>query len=424
MTLVMSNLDRCHTQIGRRSRKLDRTGWLIYSMNLDAGSSPSLRRTLRFGEWLLLLMTILIYVLDEASTPELIVKCIAFSTLFFCLSFILPLDRPLGPRRAYVALEVGLTGVAIASGVELSFVLYLLLIKACFLLSRREVILTNIMGGVVWLASFAWLYPSLIQRKLPEFDSVTLQSSLSITLLHALLYYASASIFVVLLGFVIVAERESRQQAEALSQEVEVLGAKLERLRIAREIHDSLGHTLTSLGVQLEVAQKLRDRDLAKSFHSVDNAALLASQCLEDVRQLVQTMRWQSGFNLDEALREQVEQIRQQGIATQIDLNLPALSLQSSYQLYCILKEGLINIQKHAKAAQVKLRGMVDLNTIVVTLQDDGQGFDPEQPLTGCGLPGMQERVELLGGTLKISTSSEQGTQIKIVIPYDSSARR
>jgi signal transduction histidine kinase len=393
-------------------------------MNLDTGSSPSLRRTLRFGEWLLLLMTVLIYVLDEASTPELIVKCIAFSTLFFCLSFILPLDRPLWQRRAYVVLEVGLTGVAIASGIELSFVLYLLLIKACFLLSRREVILTNIMGGVVWLASFTWLYPSLIQRKLPEFDSVTLQSNLYMTLLHALLYYASASIFVVLLGFVIVAERESRQQAEALSQEVEVLGAKLERLRIAREIHDSLGHTLTSLGVQLEVAQKLRDRDLAKAFDSVDNAALLASQCLQDVRQVVQTMRQQSSFNLKEALYERIEQMRQQGIATQVHLSLPALSLQLSYQLYCILKEGLINIQKHAKAAQVTLRGLVDSDAIVVTLQDDGHGFDLEQPLTGCGLPGMQERVELLGGTLQISTGSDQGTQIKIVMPYDSSARR
>lgn len=198
----------------------------------------------------------------------------------------------------------------------------------------------------------------------------------------------------------------------------------IERLRIAREIHDSLGHTLTSLGVQLEVAQKLRDRDLVKSFHSVDNAALLASQCLEDVRQLVQTMRQQSGFNLNEALHERVEQMRQQGIVTQIHLSLPALSLQSSYQLYCMLKEGLINVQKHAKATHVTLQGVVDSDTIVVTLQDDGQGFDLEQSLTGCGLPGMQERVELLGGTLKISTGSNQGTQIKILIPYDSSARR
>ncbi|MBD2249636.1 ATP-binding protein [Nostoc sp. FACHB-888] len=84
----------------------------------------------------------------------------------------------------------------------------------------------------------------------------------------------------------------------------------------------------------------------------------------------------------------------------------------------------MINIQKHALATQVKLRGVVDSGTIVVTLQDNGQGFDLEQPLTGWGLQGMRERAELLSGTLKISTGSDQGTQIKILIPYDSSARR
>jgi signal transduction histidine kinase len=392
-------------------------------MNLDASSS-SLQWTLRFGEWLLLLMTILIYALDEAATSTLVVRCVMFTAFFFLLSFFLPLDRPLWQRRIYIAVEVGLTGVAIAAGVEFSFVLYLLLIKACFLLNRREVIVTNMIGGVVWLISFSWLYPSLIQQQLPEFDSVTLQSTLSITLLHALLYYVSASVFVVLLGFVIVAERESRQQAEALSREIEVLGAKLERLRIAREIHDSLGHTLTSLGIQLEVAQKWHNRDLAKSFDSINNAALLANQCLQDVRQLVQTMRQQSNFNLEEALHERTEQMRQQGIVTQIELALPTLPLQLSYQLYCILKEGLINVQKHAKATQVILQGQVDFEKMVVTLQDNGQGFDLKQAPTSCGLSGMQERVELLGGTLKIDTGFEQGTQIKILIPYDSSARR
>lgn len=394
----------------------------VISMNLDTSASTSLRWTLRCGEWVLLLMTILIYVLDQASTPDLLLKCILFNTLFFLLSFIFPLNHPLWQRRAYIAFEVFLTGIAIAAGVELSFVLYLLLIKSCFLLSRREVILTTVVGGVVWLASFTWLYPSLLQRQLPEFDGVTLQSNLYSTLLQVLLYYVSASVFVILLGFVIVSERKSRQRAEALSREVETLAANVERLRIAREIHDSLGHTLTSLGVQIEVAQKLRDRNLEKSFHSVDNAALLAAQCLQDVRQLVQAMR-HSNFNLNEALHDLVEQMRQQGISIHVDLRLPSLSLPISHQLYCILKEGLINIQKHAKASHVRLQGYTDSNTTVVNLQDNGQGFDPDGSLAGYGLQGIQERVELLQGTLKISTAPEQGTQIEVVIPHDSSSR-
>jgi hypothetical protein len=134
MTLVMSKPDKCHTWIDSRSRKLGRAGDLIHFMTLNTDSAKSLRWTLRYGEWLLLVMTVLIYVLDEFSTPELVIKCVAFTTLFFCLSFILPLDRPLWQRRLYVALEVGLAGIAIASGVEFTFVLYLLLIKACFLL--------------------------------------------------------------------------------------------------------------------------------------------------------------------------------------------------------------------------------------------------------------------------------------------------
>ncbi len=218
-------------------------------MTLNTDSSQSLRRTLHFGEWMLLFMTILIYAIDQTSTLELTFKCVGFNTLFFILSFILPLDRPLWQRRVYIALEIALTGLAIASGLEFSFVLYLLLIKSFFLLSRREVILTNIIGGIVWLASFAWIYPVLRQQQFLEFDSVSLQSTLFLTLFQALLYYATASIFIVMLGFTIVAERESRQRAEALSTEVEVLSTKLERLRLAREIHDSLGHTLTSLGV-------------------------------------------------------------------------------------------------------------------------------------------------------------------------------
>ena len=101
-------------------------------MNLDTNSSISLRWTLRCGEWVLLLMTILLYFLDEASTPDLILKCVAFSTFLFLLSFVFPLKRPLWQRRAYVACEIILIGIALAMEMELSVMLYFLLITAIF----------------------------------------------------------------------------------------------------------------------------------------------------------------------------------------------------------------------------------------------------------------------------------------------------
>lgn len=387
-------------------------------MNLP---SKSRLWTLRCAEWLLLLAMVLLFTFSQTASPELLLKYIAFSALFFLLSFIFPIDRPLWQRRTYVALEAILIGLATAAGVEFSGILFFLLLKSCFLLSRREVIVTTIAGGLLYLVGFSWLYPSFMKRSIPGFDCITIQSDFHISLLYVLFYYVNISIFMILLGSVIMAERNSRQRAEMLSQEVETLAAHVERLRIARELHDSLGHTITSLGIQLEVAQKLRDRNPAKSFLSVDNAALLAAQCLQDVRQLVQTMR-QSGLNLNETLHELVEQMRQQAIAVQMDLRLPTLSLQTSHQLYCILKEGLINIQKHAQASRVVLQGYMTPEATVVMLQDDGQGFDPEQTVAGYGLRGMQERAELLGGTLHILTTPGQGTQIQVVIPHDSSS--
>ncbi|NJL40188.1 MAG: sensor histidine kinase [Leptolyngbyaceae cyanobacterium SM1_4_3] len=386
-------------------------------------SSRSRLWTLRCAEWLLLLAMMLLFVFSQTTSLELILKCTGFSVLFFLLSFILPIERPLWQRRTYVALEVALIGIATALGVEFSGILFFLLLKSCFLLSRQDVIITAIAGGIVYLIGFSWLYPSFMQRTIPGFDCITIQSDFHISLLYVLFYYVNISIFMILLGSVIIAERNSRQRAEMLSQEVETLAAHVERLRIARELHDSLGHTLTSLSIQLEVAQKLRERNPEKSFLSVDNAALLTSQCLQDVRQLVQTMR-QSRLNLNEALHELIEQMRQQTIAVQVDLRLPTLSLQISHQLYCILKEGLINIQKHAQASNVVLRGYTTSEALLVTLQDDGQGFDPEHPTVGYGLRGMQERSELAGGTLHIMTAPGQGTQIQVMISHDSSSRR
>jgi signal transduction histidine kinase len=393
-------------------------------MNLDSSSSKSLQWTLRCAEWSLLLITPLIYVISVELSPDLLIKCLILNALLFLLSFIFPIHRPLWQRRVYVALEIVLMSIGLASGVETSFLLYFLLIKSCFLLSRRDVIITIMLGGVGCLVGVFLSYPSLIARQIEQGGFSANLNILQI-LLTALIYYITVGVFVLLLGFVIVAERQSRQRAEALSREVETLAVNLERIRIAREIHDSLGHTFTALGIQLELAQRLRDRNLAGSFRSVDNATLLASQGLQDVRQLVQTMR-QTNFDLNDALQETIEHMRHQGTGVHIhvDLNLPPLPLQVSHQLYCMIKEGLMNIQKHSRASHVTLSGQATKNELAINLRDDGQGFDQVQPAAGCGLQGMQERIKLLGGSLRIDTAPKKGTHIQARIPYDSSVSR
>jgi signal transduction histidine kinase len=203
---------------------------------------------------------------------------------------------------------------------------------------------------------------------------------------------------------------------EVLAQEVETLAALHERTRIARDMHDSLGHTLTNLQVQLAVAQKLRFCDNEKVLQAVDTAKLLADQCIEDVSYALQTMR-QTEFDINQALDSLLEQWKhKQAVKIQWKLDLPQIPLHQSYQIYCIVKEGLINIQKHARASKVDLQAYIANNTIIIELKDNGIGFNTKVRYTGLGLKGMSERALMLGAKLEI-TANSTGTHIKVKIP-------
>ncbi|MEM8722214.1 MAG: ATP-binding protein [Cyanobacteria bacterium P01_G01_bin.39] len=91
--------------------------------------------------------------------------------------------------------------------------------------------------------------------------------------------------------------------------------------------------------------------------------------------------------------------------------------MQVSQQLYLIIKEGLVNIQKHSQADTINLWGQYTSQEIVMGLTDNGIGFEPLIPSSGFGLRGMRERVQLLGGQMKIHSTLGKGTLIKITIP-------
>ncbi|WP_199320338.1 sensor histidine kinase [Leptolyngbya sp. FACHB-261] len=379
---------------------------------------------MRHVEWTILGISLLIELIDHnaqywqaiAKVPHTV--AFVFLGVFALLSLVFPADRPLWQRRAYIVLEIGLALLALVLGMAFDILLYVFIAKTCFLLKRKEVIITIITTGVAWNVALVWLVPRAIRfmHANPGYWSDTNQILVS-SLINNVGSYLAASTFVTLLSFTVVAERKSRRRAELLAKEVETLAATLERTRIARDIHDSLGHTLTTLDVQLEVAQELRQRNPEKALQALDTAKLLASQCLQDVRRALQTMR-RSDFNLDKALSTLMEQVQQnQSFRVQVKLNLPPLPLQTSHQLYCVVQEGLTNIQKHAQASRVGLRSWCTTDSVTLELIDDGQGFDPTAPCSGFGLRGMQERVQILDGELKIVTAPGRGTQIQVTVP-------
>ncbi|MGL6338203.1 MAG: sensor histidine kinase [Waterburya sp.] len=397
-------------------------------INTDSLVIPSISKTLRYIEWVAIVtsaIAILIngILLDNKPHlprvfPDLVVLILVLSLA--PLSLIFPLDRPLWQRRIYISFELLLILLTRLSEANLELILFLIYAKACLLLKRKDVINIVIVAGIVWLSIPIWLLtlPEVVEFVNSQRPSPADSSTLILQyIINDFSTYLAASTFVILLSFIIVSERRSREKAIKLAQEIDYLSTALERSRIARDIHDSLGHTLTTLDIQLELAQRLYDRNPEKARSALNNAKNLADRSLSDVRRSVQTMRSET-FDLDEAIRSLVAQIEQNpNLAVKLDLNLPNLPPKTSYQLYCIVKEGLTNIQKHAQASCVSIRGQPTPEGIILEIEDNGRGFNPNLVDSGYGILGMKERVDNLEGDFKINSAMARGTCIQVTIP-------
>jgi signal transduction histidine kinase len=372
----------------------------------------SLRRTLRYVDWGLLAMSIGLGFIDGSYqySTEINQRFILFCIAVFSLSLITPLGRSSRAKYFYIFLSMTLIIIsgAACSGSDLIF--YWFIIKTALLLNFWPAIAAVTLTGCINLIVLYHNYPYIVEFS--QKVGVQLPENPNTILLGSLTSYIGASSLCLILSQLILAERRSRQRAEQLAQEVEQLATTLERNRIARDIHDSLGHSLTTLDIHLELAQTLRDRDPTQARAALDLAKTLSSQCLEDVRRSVQTLR--SPFDLDQALKVLIEQ---QPIGINTNINLPPIPRQTGQQLFCIIQEGLTNIQKHAQANQIQLHAWIKDDRIHLNLQDNGCGFDPQQSRTGYGLRGIEERVQLLGGNLHLE-SQPGHTQIQVSIPY------
>lgn len=400
-------------------------------MSFNQTASLSIRRTIRYVEWLILIVYLLLFLLnrDGVNYSNLPIPTYITSTqiiVLTALSFIFPINRPIWERRAYIFLEIITVILPVGVGVDFEIALYLVLAKSCILLSRKEVIFITIFSGILYMSLIAKSIPliaefnrtnhnQLLKKYLEDLNNTDLIIRRAV--INNFGGYLMASIFVLLFCFVVVAEQKSRQKAEALTQQIETLAANLERGRIAREIHDSLGHYLTTLDIQLELAQRLYDKDPNKAVNSLNIAKDLSSECLTRIRNSVQSIR-QTNFNLNQALAILVEQVgRNQSFVINLDAELPQLPSQTSHQLYCIVQEAVTNIQKHAFAKVVNIKGYQNTQGIILEIIDNGQGFEVSAHHTGFGLRGMQERVQILGGELEIKSTFGKGTNIKVLIP-------
>ena len=209
------------------------------------------------------------------------------------------------------------------------------------------------------------------------------------------------------------------------------MGAVEERNRLAREIHDTLAQGLSAIALQLETADILleMEHEPERIRHAVQQALYLARTNLDEARRSVLDLRAAplEGRTLAEAIAQLVQEVTaKHAIAIKfqaVGAHQP-LPVAIEAGLYRVAQEALTNIYTHAQATSTQLHLQVTLQTIQLTIQDDGCGFAPgEVTPNRYGLTGMNERVRLLGGQLQIESAPGAGAKVVVTVPLGEHAK-
>lgn len=242
------------------------------------------------------------------------------------------------------------------------------------------------------------------------------------------LVFGLSLVFVLLMMNAVLSERQSREKLAIANEKLRQYAMQIEnqatleeRNRIAREIHDSLGHSLTALNLQLETALKLWQSNPTKAQTFLARAKELGSKALKDVRQSVSTMRSNplSEQSLERAIAILSEDFhRSNGILPICQNNLEySLPPEINTAIYRIIQESLTNISRYASATEINLLITTNKGNLRLIIQDNGRGFDLKQNTTGYGLQSMRDRTLALGGEFNIKSAPGSGCKITVDIP-------
>lgn len=306
--------------------------------------------------------------------------------------------------------------------------------------------LTGGASGTIWILilpvaaqslSGSWMFTAVINFLLlgliwlAYFQNETWQDTLV-----SLLSIGAAMAFVVIFTSIAVRESSARSEIQRLATDlrsanhrlaeyaaqVDELATMRERNRVAREIHDNLGHYLTVVNVQIEAAKTIMHSQPDKAQDALDKAQNLTQEGLAAVRHSVSALRESPLENrtLAEALEGLALELREAGLVTELAIEGTPAKRDPKIELtlYRAVQEGLTNVRKHARASRVDIWLRYTPEQTTLTVQDNGIGTKRSDENSGSfGLIGIQERVQLLNGRMTIETAPQQGFQFTITLP-------
>jgi signal transduction histidine kinase len=382
-------------------------------------------------EWILLGITLLGEI--RPSRHGLNAPMLSLSMLTLIGFGLMGLNLPSGTTRRkvlYTALEFGLLFFAFLLGHRPDFFPLLglvIAIRSCLIFSQTG---RSLVAGLVFVAFLILLFlrsPDPMRPRHPPIPDTFANTILTLKL-NTAVTFGLALLFILLLVNALLAERQSRDklllandQLRHYALRIEDQATLQERNRIAREIHDALGHALTAQSIQLENALLFLPSDTTKTESFLQEARQLGARALQEVRRSIAMLRANplQGNPLDVAIAQAIQEFHQTtGIEPDYSIQLSqSIPTDISTALYRILQESLTNVYKHSGATQVSLRLQDSGAAIHLQIDDNGQGFMPEGNTTGFGLQGMRERAIVLGGQFFLTSQPGSGCHLSVSIP-------
>ncbi|WP_159619806.1 sensor histidine kinase [Arthrobacter zhaoguopingii] len=215
-----------------------------------------------------------------------------------------------------------------------------------------------------------------------------------------------------------MARLERRHQQERTARQLEA-----ERLRIARDVHDSIGHALSLVSVQARVAQQALGKDDDAAVHALDNVVSATGSSLGDLRRTIAMLRTDPDTT-DHApltlsgISTTAQAARDAGLAVDllIDVGAAAITASTASTAFRIVQEAITNVLRHAQATAVNVIVRVKDDALYLRVLDDGVGADTRTLVEGRGLAGMRERAALLGGDVRIE-AGPSGFTVNAMLP-------
>ncbi len=320
----------------------------------------------------------------------------------------------------YFAVQIPLAGMIVYLGRGVGF---------------NAMVLLPLAGHAVVMLPWRTSYAVLLAITLTYVSAVYIFSGSLQTVWEGLPTFVAGLVFIVVFTQMALNEEAARREVERLVNELTIANQRLreyadeieglatirERNRLAREIHDGLGHYLTTIHMQIQAAAAVNKRYPKKAQEMLNKAQALTQEALEDVRESVAALRERS-VDISTPLPEMIHKLIEDAAAETIQSSFSILgeprrlAPETQWTLYRAAQEGVSNVCRHSQASEYSIvLSYENPEHICLTVKDNGIG--PDEFSEGFGLIGLRERVTHLDGTLTILSEGDQGFGFEVKIP-------